>query len=326
MLKWILRVFFAVILIVIVGSLGYLYVMSEEVVSPDTPTIELQSVIDENIADDDNQQWLTEKKHLLSRKHSALEYQASLLEEKKSLLQKRQREIEQYILNESDKIRDRYQKKIDLYQEQTGKDYQEFAEEKNQEYQEQMMVKQELYKNKLNELVKSLEESSLKDMESYKQEVIKKYYRSKIDYDLKIKVLDLSEKEKEGYSKKLAELKEEYLSLIESRESTLISEIENQINEFEVQYNEELAQFQQELSNNIEESLDQRRSENQRKVEEYLHEQQLLMDEEIERRSSEIRGRSNDEIYVLENLINDISQKYYSIQMEISILEKEVMY
>lgn len=50
------------------------------------------------------------------------------------------------------------------------------------------------------------------------------------------------------------------------------------------------------------------------------------MAEEIEKKVEEIRSFSRQELATLEALIQDISQEYFSLEAELSILEKEVRY
>src|SRR5690554_3871350 len=199
---WFLRFFLTVVLIALFGFLGYLYINSQSVVVPDTPTIEMENIELNSL--------IREKKEVLKQsleqKKLILEYQGKLLEEKKALLANRRQDIEEYIMQEIGKIKDRYQEQVDNYQAKLDLEYQELVERKEQEYLEQILVKKELYEGKLHELIKNIEDTSFAELEKYRQDIIKEYYLAKINYDLKLKFLDLSSEEKEIYLKELNEL------------------------------------------------------------------------------------------------------------------------
>ena len=322
MLKWIFRFLLTVFLLFGIGSLGYLYVMSEGIVPPSTPVINIPS--QPNISSNFNRK--DEVKHLLAQKRISLEHQARLLENKKELLRKRKQEIEEYITSESKKTRKKYQSQIDSYQETLERQYQDYLKTKEQDYTEQMMVKEELYNHKLEELVQNLEDTLLQQLSQYEQDLIKKYYIEKINYDLKLKFLDLTSEEKQQYIEKLAELENEQLLSIKNKESNITKEIENKIEDNKKIYNKELNDFKSDLMSRIDKLISQKRIEIDGVLEAYLVKQQSLMEEEINKRSEEIRKRSRAELASLELLIKEISQEYFSIQSEVSILEKEVIY
>ncbi len=322
MLKWILKFLLTVLLLLGIGGLGYLFVMSEGIAPPNTPTISIPSQL--NVSDDFNRK--EEVKHLLGQKRIALEHQTRLLESKKKLLGKRKQEIEEYITSESKKIRKQYQSQIDSYQEKSEREYQDYLKIKEQEYTEQMMVKQELYNRKLEELVENLEDTLLEQLSQYEQGLIKKYYIEKINYDLKLKFLDLTSKEKQDYIDKLAELENEQLLSIKNKESIITKEIENKIEDNKKKYNKELDDFKSDLMSRIDKQISQKRTEIDGTLDDYLIKQQSLMEREINQRSEEIRKRSKPELASLDSLIKEISQEYFSIQSEVSILEKEVIY
>ncbi|MFP4661360.1 MAG: hypothetical protein ACLFPF_04145 [Halanaerobiales bacterium] len=322
MFKWLLRFLLTVLLIIGIGGMGYLYVMSEDVSSPEIPVIEIPSQPDEESLLNRNE----EQRHLLAQKRIAMDHQARLLENKKRLLGQRKDEIEEYINSESEKIRNRYQSRINAFQEKLDIQLSEFIEEKEEEYNEQMLAKQELYNTKLNLIVSSMEEDSLTELEQYRQNLLQNYYAQKVNYDLKLKFLDLSNEEKQEYLNNLAELETEYQLLIEDKSSTVNQEFESQIEEHQKRYNNELSEFESSLKSEIEREITQKELELDNELEEYLVNQQALLEEEIEKRSKEIRNRSQGEIDSLESIIREISQEYFSIQSEVSILEKEVMY
>jgi len=322
MLKWVSRFLLTLLLLLGIGSLGYLYVMSEGVVPPSTPTISIPSQLNSSV----NVNRKEELKHLLAQKKISLEHQSRLLENKKELLLRRKKEIEGYITTESQKIRKKYQSEIDSYQGKLEEQYQDYIKVKEQEYKEQMIVKQELYTSKLEELVQNLEDSSLQQLSQYEQDLIKKYYAQKVNYDLKLKFLDLTNEEKQQYIDKLAELENEYLLSIENKESNITEEIQNKIEENKKVYNNELDDFENSLVKKIDKQISQKRSEIDEILNGYLVQQQGLMEAEINKRTEEIRKRSEEELSSIESLIKEISQEYFSVQSEVSILEKEVIY
>lgn len=321
-MRWFLRFFLTVIIIGLLGSLGYLYVNSQTVVVPDIPTIEIETLEKKDLTENRKETL----RQLLAEKKTALEYQSNLLENKKDLLNKRRQEIESYINNEAEKIRDRYQSKVDNYQEELERKYREFEESKEQEYLEQMLVKKELYEEKLGELVNNLEEYFFQNLEQHRHDLVKDYYIERINYDLKLNFLDLSHEDEEEYINKLTEMEEEQMISIQAKESEIIQEIENKIDEFKEEYNIELEEFEKQLKNMIERELSNKKSVDNEILEDYLIQQQAVMEKEIEEKNGEIRERTRDEIIALEGLIKDISQESYSLQSEVSILEKEVMY
>ncbi len=322
MLKWILRLLLTILLLLGIGTLGYLYVMSETVAPPNTPTISIPSQLNSSVNINKNE----ELKHLLAQKKISLEHQSRLLENKKELLAKRKQEIEEYITTESQKIRKKYQSQIDSYQEKLEEQYQEYLKIKEQEYTEQMMVKQELYTSKLEKLVQNLEDSSLQKLSQYEQGLIKQYYAQKINYDLKLKFLDLTNGEKQQYIDKLAEIENKHILSIKKRESNITEEIKNKIEENKKLYNNELEDYEKNLVAKIDNQISQKRSEIDEIINAYLVKQQGLMEAEINKRTNEIRERSKEELNSLESLIKEISQEYFSVQSEVSILEKEVIY
>ena len=124
MLRWISRIFITVILILIMGSLGLIYVISREVVAPDTSDIDLGQISNVDIRQ--SAELKQKKHHLLVQKKLALEEQAQLLEKNKLLLEKRKQEIDAYIYEDLKNIRDRYQREINDYQETLDRNYLEF--------------------------------------------------------------------------------------------------------------------------------------------------------------------------------------------------------
>ena len=96
--------------------------------------------------------------------------------------------------------------------------------------------------------------------------------------------------------------------------------------ELEDGYNLELDEYKRRLENTIKKELEDEKVRNQQALWNYLEEQQKKMEEEIEKKIEEIRVYSRQELATLEALIQDISREYFSLESELSILEKEVMY
>lgn len=309
-------------IIALLGILGYFYINSQSVILPDTPYIEVDRIRQGEI--NNNKKETLEQ--LLVQKKSALDKQRNLLEEKKALLDKRRLEIENNINYEAEKTRLKFQTQIDNYQTEIDNKYHEFKENREREYFEQILVKKELYEGKLTELVDNFQESYFHDLEKYKQELVKEYYLERVNYDLKLKFLDLSTEEEDEFKNRLTELENKQLIAVEGKESELIEEIENKIEQFKEEYNMEIKEYEKELKDKIERELNNKRVEKKQLLEDYLIFQQRLMNTEIEEKRKEILETSQKELSTLEALVKEISQEYFSLQSEVSILEKEVMY
>ena len=171
-----------------------------------------------------------------------------------------------------------------------------------------------------------MEEILLADLEGQREDIVKDYYLAKLNYDLKINLLELPAEEREKYSQELRELETQYMLSIQEIEAALLEEMENRIMDLEEEYNRELDEYKRWLENNIKKELEEEKRKNQQILWNYLEEQQKRMEEEIEKKVEEIRVYSRQELATLEALIQDISREYFSLESELSILEKEVMY
>ncbi|NLM98250.1 MAG: hypothetical protein GX175_11705 [Halanaerobiaceae bacterium] len=321
-MRKLLRFFITAFIFVILGILGYLYINSQSVIIPDTPSIELDKLREGAIKDNEKETL----EQLLIQKKAALERQRIMLEEKQDLLNKRRQEIENLIDYETERIRLKYQSDIDNYRIELENKYQEFRKRKEQEYLEQLMARKELYEEKLGEMTAVLEDSYFNELEEYRQELLKEYYPERINYDLKLKFLDLPKEEEDELKKRLAEFENKQLTALERKETELREEIENKIEEFKEEYNIGIMEYEQELKNRIERELNNKMLENNQKLEDYLILQQRLMNNEIEEKRKEILERSKQELSIIEDLVKEISREYFTLQSEVSILEKEVMY
>ncbi|NLJ84585.1 MAG: hypothetical protein GX336_06725 [Halanaerobiaceae bacterium] len=316
------RFLLTVLLMAIFGTLGYLYINSQSVVVPDTPAIDMEN-IEENSSIREKDESL---RQYLKQKKIELEYQGRLLKEKRDLLAKRRQEIEYHILMETEKIRTGYQEKLDSYQKELEQQYQEFVKKKEQEFLEQVAVKKELYAEKLQQQLENLQETYLAELEEYKEDIVRAFYLAKLNYDLKLNLLDLPAEEKEKYLEEYSDLEAQYMASLQEKEAAILEEMENRIMELEDGYNLELDEYKRRLENTIKKELEDEKVRNQQALWNYLEEQQKKMEEEIEKKIEEIRVYSRQELATLEALIQDISREYFSLESELSILEKEVMY
>ena len=316
------RLLLTLILLIIFGALGFLYINSQSVVVPDTPAINMGKIEENSLIKKKRE---TIRKYL-EEKRLELAYQESLLKEKRDLLAARRQEIEEYILIQVEKIRTEYQEELKNFQEKLEGQYQEFVQTKEEEYLEQVLVKKELYTEKLQEQVRKQEENFLAELATYREDMVKDFYLAKLNYDLKLNLLDLPAEERERYLEEIKRLEEEYNLAFQEKELLLQEEMENRIGELEAEYNQELAAYQKQLENSIKKELEEEKAKNQQLVWSYLEEQEKEMAEEIEKKVEEIRSFSRQELATLEALIQDISQEYFSLEAELSILEKEVRY
>lgn len=74
--------------------------------------------------------------------------------------------------------------------------------------------------------------------------MVKDFYLAKLNYDLKLNLLDLPAEERERYLEEIKRLEEEYNLAFQEKELLLQEEMENRIGELEAEYNEELAAYQ----------------------------------------------------------------------------------
>lgn len=324
MLRWIFQLVMTLLVVIVVIGLGFIYIMSTGAVSPVTETIDLEPVFS-NRNSNAEKNWQAEQQHLLDIKKIAVENQAKQLEKKKELLLEKEKEIEQYLAQELARIKGRYQLRIDEFQRTLNEEFVEYKKDKEQEFEERLLVKKELYQEKLTDLIRNLEVSSVTELEQGKQDIIKDYYAEKLNYQLKLRVLDLSEEEKEEYENKLSELETQQIKDIQEKRDKISQYIENKIKEYEEQYNTNLKEYKRELQQEIETDIKQQQTINKKRLEDYVSRQQHLMDAEIGRKSRELRDRCKKEIVILKNIIDDMSDEYYRLQSELAILEKEVM-
>ncbi|MEJ6951257.1 hypothetical protein [Natronospora cellulosivora (SeqCode)] len=323
-MKWVLRLFLTVVMIAIMGSIGLIYVMSREIVPPDISNIELNLVFDNNIRQ--SIELRQEKQHLLTQKTQDLEEQAQLLEDKKRLLEKRTKELDEYIFNELKKVRDRYQREIDIFENELDHDYMQFERDKQQEYVERIMVRQELYQRRMLERINHYEESLIGELAENNQKLMQEYYRKKLNYDLKMNFLDLSEEHEAEYKEKLDSIEKKILGSLEEREEDIYIRLDKKANELELEFNGLLRKYENNLKEDLEKDLYERQLEDNQKLDDFLRQQEKLMDDEFLSISQKINERSEEEFATLRSLIQEISKEYYQIQSEVSILEKEVMY
>ena len=130
---------------------------------------------------------------------------------------------------------------------------------KEQEFVEQLAVKKELYEEKLQKQIENLEEILLADLEGQREDIVKDYYLAKLNYDLKINLLELPAEEREKYLQELRELETQYMLSIQEIEAALLEEMENRIMDLEEEYNRELDEYKRWLENNIKKNWKRRR-------------------------------------------------------------------
>ena len=168
-----------------------------------------------------------------------------------------------------------------------------------------------------------MRQEQLKKFSVYTEEQMAQLYRETLSYRLNLTVLDLTEAEKELNQSKIKEIEQQYQGALEKRRVEIEAEGKTKLAELEEQYNQEFLQYQQSLTEEINQDLKRRQLIDQQKVEEYLGEQQELLEQELRARRKELGQRSELELTRLKGLIADIRTGYYLLEAELVILEKE---
>ena len=254
---------------------------------------------------------------------TALEKQIDSLKSQEKILEDQQRVIENKINQGLATIKEGYQQKVDNYQKAIQSEYEIYNRHKEQEFKEKSLLKKNLLEKRLEAMLEQLRQEQLKKLSVYTEEQMAQLYQETLSYQLNLTVLELTEAEKELNESKIKGIEQQYQGAIEKRRAEIEAEGKAKLVELEEQFNQEFLQYRQNLTEEINQALKQRQLIDQQKVDEYLGEQQELLEQELRAKRQELRQRSELELTRLKGLIANIRTGSYLLEAELVILEKE---
>ena len=321
MFKWLSRLSLTLLGLIGLAGIAFIAFVSLSLASPQVEPPPVKPVI---IGDYDLQLELArDRAQRIETQKTALEKQIDSLKNQEKILENQQKVIENKINQGLAKIKEGYQQRVDNYQKAIQSEYQIYNRHKEQEFKEKVLLKKDLSEKRLEAMGEQLRQEQLKKFSVYTEEQMAQLYRETLSYRLNLTVLDLTEAEKELNQSKIKEIEQQYQGALEKRRVEIEAEGKTKLAELEEQYNQEFLQYQQSLTEEINQDLKRRQLIDQQKVEEYLGEQQELLEQELRARRKELGQRSELELTRLKGLIADIRTGYYLLEAELVILEKE---
>lgn len=321
MFKWLSRLSLTLLGLIGLAGIAFIAFVSLSLASPQVEPPPVKSVI---IGDYDLQLELArDRAQRIETQKTALEKQIDSLKNQEKILENQQKVIENKINQGLAKIKEGYQQRVDNYQKAIQSEYQIYNRHKEQEFKEKVLLKKDLSEKRLEAMGEQLRQEQLKKLSVYTEEQMAQLYQETLSYRLNLTVLELTEAEKELNQSKIKGIERQYQGVIEKRRVEIEAEGKAKLAELEEQFNQEFLQYQQNLTEEINQDLKRRQLIDQQKVEEYLGEQQELLEQELRARRKELGQRSELELTRLKGLIADIRTGYYLLEAELVILEKE---
>jgi hypothetical protein len=322
MFKWIFRLIITLVVLAGFAAIFFVYMISTSVASPDPEPPEVKSVL---LRDFDLG---LEKENVLKNeiadKKAIIQQQLTLLKDQEQIFENKQKEIAQNIEKELEIIRNKYQTRIDDYQELLAEEYVFFQQEKEQEYREKALVKKELLEDRLISLGERFAGDKVAEIEVYRTQTIQKYYSEILNLKLKLKVLKLTETEEAGYQERLEELEELQSTEIEREKQNIEKRMQEEIQGLEEEFQQEFKKYQAELDTQYRADLEYRMAQDQKRLNGYITEQQKMLDRELRLRQESLRERSQAELDRLQRIIAELEDDYFQLLSELTQLEKDV--
>jgi len=322
MFKWIIRLIITLVVLAGFAAIFFVYMISTSVASPDPEPFEVKSVLlrDFNLK--------TEKEDILKDeiidKKAVIQQQLTLLKDQEQIFENKQKEIAQNIEKELEIIRNRYQTRIDDYQEVLAEEYLVFQQGKEQEHLEKALVKKELLEDRLTSLGERFAGDKVAEIEAYRTQTIQKYYSEILNLKLKLKVLKLNESEEASYRERLKELEELQTKEIEREKQNIEIRIQEEIQGLEEEFQQDFQKYQAELDTQNRADLEYRMAQDQERLNVYITEQQKMLDRELRLRQESLRERSQAELDRLQRIIAELEDDYFQLRSELAQLEKDV--
>ncbi|MCG8515439.1 MAG: hypothetical protein MI740_14970 [Halanaerobiales bacterium] len=321
MFKWLSRLSLTLLGLIGLAGIAFIAFVSLSLASPQVEPPPVKPVI---VSDYDLQLELArDRDQRIETRKTALEKQIDSLKNQEKILENQQRVIENKINQGLATIKEGYQQRVDNYQKAIQSEYQIYNQYKEQEFKEKVLLKKDLSEKRLEAMGEQLRQEQLKKLSVYTEEQMAQLYQETLSYRLNLTVLELTEAEKELNQSKIKGIEQQYQGALEKRRVEIEAEGKAKLAELEEQFNQEFLQYQQNLTEEINQDLKRRQLIDQQKVEEYLGEQQELLEQELRARRKELGQRSELELTRLKGLIADIRTGYYLLEAELVILEKE---
>ena len=321
MFKWLSRLSLTLLGLIGLAGIAFIAFVSLSLASPQVEPPPVKPVI---VSDYDLQLELArDRDQRIETRKTALEKQIDSLKNQEKILENQQRVIENKINQGLATIKEGYQQRVDNYQKAIQSEYQIYNQYKEQEFKEKVLLKKDVSEKRLEAMGEQLRQEQLKKLSVYTEEQMAQLYQETLSYRLNLTVLELTEAEKELNQSKIKGIEQQYQGALEKRRVEIEAEGKAKLAELEEQFNQEFLQYQQNLTEEINQDLKRRQLIDQQKVEEYLGEQQELLEQELRARRKELGQRSELELTRLKGLIADIRTGYYLLEAELVILEKE---
>ena len=321
MFKWLSRLSLTLLGLIGLAGIAFIAFVSLNLASPQVEPPPVKPVI---VDDYDLQLELTRyRDQRIETQKTALGKQIDSLKNQEKILENQQRVIERKIKQGLATIKEGYQQRVDNYQKAIQSEYQIYNRQKEQEFKEKVLLKKDLSEKRLEAMGEQLRQEQLKKLSVYTEEQMAQLYQETLSYRLNLTVLELTEAEKELNQSKIKGIEQQYQGAIEKKRVEIEAEGKTKLAKLEEQFNQEFLLYQQNLTEEINQDLKRRELIDQQKVEEYLGEQQELLEQELRAKRKELDQRSEQELTRLKGLIADIRTGYYLLEAELVILEKE---
>lgn len=321
MLKVIFRILTVMAVILGIAGLALFYLVSSGTASPGPENVNIRTVLNNHLTDNPDDKLREE----ISLKRENLRNQLARLRNQERILNNKKAALNLIIEEELAEIREKYEEKIFNFKKNLEVSFENFREEKKQEYQEKILVKKESYKKRLDELIEGYKKQKMQELADYQQQLIDNYHKETLNYRLKLLTLDLSEEEEKVYKDKIAGLQRNQEAMVKTKEDKITENLQEEASRLRQEFDQEFLELQEKIEEEMKREINSELLSNEQVLENFIAEQEVLLNEEMAERRRELSERSKEEIVLLENLVREIRNDYLTLQSQIAKLEKEVI-
>jgi hypothetical protein len=157
----------------------------------------------------------------------------------------------------------------------------DLEEDLKKDFEKKLISKEEEENRNLNEEIKKFEEEQKIKLANFKEKIFRDYYLPKLNLLLKLKTLNLTEKEKEDIEEKIKSLEEERLKRIREEELKLEKEKELFLENKKREKEENLKNFQHSLEKEIEEKIKSFEEESEKNLKDYIKTTESFLRDEL---------------------------------------------
>ncbi len=180
-------------------------------------------------------------------------------------------------------------------------------EKQNRYIDEKIRKKQKEYQKKIEERLLEQEDSHLKELGQLERKLLGDNYSKKINLQLKLNVIEFSDREQMMYEHELEQIEEEIVQKLAEKESELLKEFEEEVDQLEKKYQKKLDQYLEKLENEKENIVQKKEDELQKELNEYISEQKKAMNEVIKTQRKHFQKLYRESINFQQEIINKLN-------------------